>query len=88
MRDEVIHVKFHSLGKCDNPVEPCRISDNCRHHFFRLNGDLQLHAHQPFEESYLAEKRNKSKIILNQYVSIDSLIRTERNHPLTTVDTL
>jgi hypothetical protein len=32
MRDVVVRVKFHSLGKCDSQVESCRISDNCHHH--------------------------------------------------------
>jgi hypothetical protein len=40
MRNVIVRVKFPSLGKCDNPVKPCRISDNCHHHFSRLNGDL------------------------------------------------
>jgi hypothetical protein len=39
MRDAILHVKFHPLGKCDNPVELCRIPSNCHHHFPQLNGD-------------------------------------------------
>jgi hypothetical protein len=39
MRDVIVYVKFHSLGKCDNPGEPCRIPDNYHHPFSQLNGD-------------------------------------------------
>jgi hypothetical protein len=42
MRNVMTRVKFHSLGKCDNPIEPCRIPDNCHDHFSRLNGDSLL----------------------------------------------
>jgi hypothetical protein len=38
MRDVIVRVTFHSLGKCENPVEPCRIPGGCHHHFSRLNG--------------------------------------------------
>jgi hypothetical protein len=37
MKDIIVCVKCHSLGKCNNPVGPCRIPDNCHHRFSQLN---------------------------------------------------
>jgi hypothetical protein len=39
MRNVIVRVKFHSLGKCDNPVETRTIRGDCHHHFSRLNCD-------------------------------------------------
>jgi hypothetical protein len=74
MRDVMVGVKFHSLGKGDNPVEPCRIPNNCHHHFSRLDGDPLSPGLQFPQEARsardLSSNRIRTHLILQYHVTL------------------